>query len=179
MADSTASIDTATAGKPTTTDTAGKDGVQFEAITSQEELDRIIQTRLARERAKYADCDALKAKSAKWDEAEEADKTELQKAVERAEKAEADLSASQVSAQRLEAIAKYQIPEEYQVLITATDPEGIEAKAAKLGELAKPKGPIMPTQERQPTAIPGGETDWIRAGFRGRATLANASNRTS
>ena len=47
MADSTASIDTATAGETNTaTDVAGKDGVQFEAITSQEELDRIITNRL-------------------------------------------------------------------------------------------------------------------------------------
>ena len=164
MADSTASIDTATAGETNTTDAAGKDGVQFEAITSQEELDRIITNRLSRERAKYSDYDDLKAKSQKWDEVEEANKTELQKALDRAAQAEAALAQAQLSASRAEAIAKYQIPEEYQELITATDVEGIEAQAVKLGELAKPKGPIIPTQGKQPSTPPG-EPDWIRAGF--------------
>lgn len=39
-----------------------------------------IQDRLTRERGKYADYETLKVKAAKFDEAEEAGKTELQKA---------------------------------------------------------------------------------------------------
>ena len=49
---------------------------EFEPITSQEQLDGILKGRLAREReqaaAKYADYDELKAKAAKFDEAEAA-----------------------------------------------------------------------------------------------------------
>lgn len=61
---------------------------EFRAITSQEQLDRIIGERLARERGKYAGYDDLKAKAAKFDEIENQNKTELQKALERAEAAE-------------------------------------------------------------------------------------------
>ncbi len=62
--------------------------VEFEPITSQDQLDKIIGDRLARQRSKFADYDELKAKAAKFDEAEEASKSELEKALARAEKAE-------------------------------------------------------------------------------------------
>jgi len=68
----------------------GNDGGQnqFQAITSQADLDRIIGERVARERGKYADYDDLKAKATKFDEVTEANKTELQKERERADAAE-------------------------------------------------------------------------------------------
>ena len=47
---------------------------------TQAEMNAIIQDRLTRERGKYADYETLKAKAAKFDAAEEAGKTELQKA---------------------------------------------------------------------------------------------------
>ena len=68
-------------------------GAPAERTFTQAEMDAIIGERLARDRAKYADYDELKAKAAKYDEAEEASKSELQKAVERAEKAEGMLKA--------------------------------------------------------------------------------------
>lgn len=46
---------------------------------TQADLDRIIADRLARDRAKHADYDELKAKAAKLDEIEEAQKSELEK----------------------------------------------------------------------------------------------------
>lgn len=52
---------------------------------TQAEMNAIIQDRLTRERGKYADYEALKAKAAKFDAAEEAGKTELQKANEKAD----------------------------------------------------------------------------------------------
>lgn len=53
-----------------------------ERTFTQSELNAIIGDRLAQERKKYADYDELKGKAAKFDEAEEASKTELQKAKE-------------------------------------------------------------------------------------------------
>lgn len=57
---------------------------------TQEELDRVVGERLAREREKYADYDELKQAKARLDEIEAANKSELEKAVQRAEQAEAD-----------------------------------------------------------------------------------------
>lgn len=55
---------------------------------SQADLDRMIADRVSRERAKYGDYQALKAKAAKFDEAEQQAMTDMQKAVARAEAAE-------------------------------------------------------------------------------------------
>lgn len=55
-----------------------------ERTFTQSEMNAILADRLARERGKYADYDALKAKAEQFDKAEEAGKTELQKANERA-----------------------------------------------------------------------------------------------
>lgn len=55
---------------------------------TQADLDRIIADRVSRERAKYGDYADLKAKAAEHDKAQEAAKSDLQKAVERAEAAE-------------------------------------------------------------------------------------------
>lgn len=51
---------------------------------TQEEVNKMIGERLSREREKYANYDELKAKAEKYDEVQEASKTELQKAEERA-----------------------------------------------------------------------------------------------
>ena len=51
---------------------------------TQAEMDAIIGERLSRERAKFADYDDLKAKASKFDATEEASKSELQKATEKA-----------------------------------------------------------------------------------------------
>ncbi len=64
-----------------------------EKTFTQSELDQIIGERLKREREKFTDYEALKEKAAKFDQIEEDAKTELQKATERAEKLEAELSA--------------------------------------------------------------------------------------
>lgn len=61
---------------------------------TQEEVNGIVNDRLARERKKYegVDLDSLKAKAQKYDELEEANKSELEKANERANTLEAELN---------------------------------------------------------------------------------------
>lgn len=72
--------------------TNGTEGAAEKTFT-QAELDQIVQSRLSREREKYADYDSIKEKAARLDQIEEDAKTELQKATERAEKLQAELSA--------------------------------------------------------------------------------------
>lgn len=63
-----------------------------ERTFSQAEVDAIVGDRLKRERMKYADYDSLKEKATKLDEIEEANKSELQKATERAEALQMELN---------------------------------------------------------------------------------------
>ena len=64
-----------------------------EKTFTQDEVNAIIAERLKRDRGERADYDELKAKAAKLDEIEEANKTELQKANERAESLQKELNA--------------------------------------------------------------------------------------
>lgn len=68
-----------------------KDAV--EKTFTQAELNQIVQERLQREREKYADYESVKEKANRLDQIEEDAKSELQKAQERAEKLQAELSA--------------------------------------------------------------------------------------
>ncbi|WIB25421.1 hypothetical protein [Curtobacterium sp. MCSS17_015] len=64
--------------------TGGDGGGQYTPPATQEDLNRIIESRLAREREKFKDYDDLKAAKGKYDEHLESQKTEQQKAVEAA-----------------------------------------------------------------------------------------------
>lgn len=64
---------------------------QGEKTFTQSELNAIIADRLSKVTAKYADYDDLKAKASKYDEAEEASKSELQKVTESRDALQAEL----------------------------------------------------------------------------------------
>ena len=107
---------------------------------TQEELDNIITERLGRERQKYADYDSLKQKAAEYDKQQEANKTELQKATERAEKAEkmiADMEkANSIRDIRSKISKETGVPEE---LLTADTEEDCKKLAEAINAYATPK----------------------------------------
>ena len=71
---------------------------------TQEEVDALIKKRLARAKSDVpADYEELKSKAQKFDELEEANKTELQKATEQLEKLKSDI-AKRDEADKLRAI---------------------------------------------------------------------------
>ena len=82
-----------------------EDGQEGKTFT-QAEVDRLIGERLSRERGKYADYADLKAKAEKYDEAQEAAKSELEKARDAAGKAQAELDALKAEAQRRDLVDK-------------------------------------------------------------------------
>jgi hypothetical protein len=69
-------------------------------MVPQDQVDRIVQERLSRERQKFADYDDLKAKATQFDELDAASKSDLDKAIARAEAAEA--SVAEVTTQAIE-----------------------------------------------------------------------------
>jgi hypothetical protein len=78
-------------------ETAAADGGNsgFTPPATQDEFNALVAERVKRERAKYADYSDLKTKAAQFDEFAESQKTEIQKANERAEAAERALNESQ------------------------------------------------------------------------------------
>lgn len=121
---------------------------EFKAITTQDELNKVIGERLERERtkvteeitAKFPDYEAIKTKAGKFDLQESANKTEIQqltdritafedqakKATERADKADAAALRSRIQ-------AKHQISDaDAELFLTAADEAGLTAQAAGL-----------------------------------------------
>jgi hypothetical protein len=70
----------------------------FKPVTSQQQFDRMVQERIARERAKYADYEELKKAAARLAEIEEANASELEKAQKAAAEAQALLEKTQAEA---------------------------------------------------------------------------------
>lgn len=118
---------------------------------TQDEMNKFISERVQRERAKYADYEALKEKAAKYDQNEEASKTELQKATEKAKKLEDELNslkkAKEVESVRSTVAEKIGVPAS---LLHGTTEEECTEQAKAILAFAKSTG--------YPEVKDGGET---------------------
>ena len=114
-------------------DEASADG-GFEAITSQEQLDKILSKRLERERAKYSDYEELKQKAA-----EAADsRSEVEKLHDRVKELEQERHQSAVEAAKAKAASEYGVPSD---LLVGDDTDAIEAHAKRLAEYVAAQAP--------------------------------------
>lgn len=139
--------DDTTAAAGELTDNAATEDV-FAAPASQEELDRIIQARLDRERKKFADYDELKKAADRLSQLEEANKTEAQKTADRLAAAEKRAAELEVKALRAEVAAAKGVPAN---LLTGSSQEELEAAADALIAFRggqKPAGPSSSSLNR-------------------------------
>ena len=110
---------------------------------TQEEVNGIVNERLARERKKYEgiDLEALKSKAAQFDKIEEANKTELEKANERANALQAKLDSIQKEKELAE--MREQVAKEIGVpanLLNGNSEEECKAQAEAIKAYANPSG---------------------------------------
>ena len=102
-----------------------------EKTFTQDEVNRIVTSRLS----KYSDYDELKAKAEKFDEAEEANKSELEKALEKANKLQTELDdlhkRDEIRAVRDEVSQTTGVPAS---LLTGKTKEECEAQAKAIAE---------------------------------------------
>lgn len=126
----------------------GDEYKEAEAFT-QEDVDRAVEKRLARERQKYADYDDLKSKVTDLNsklEAAATEKTEL----------ETKLSASELANDRIKILNKYKVPESLQEFVNGKTVDDMTKQAEKLAENIKGgKVPITKT----PKSEKGDKTD--------------------
>lgn len=119
-----------------------------EKTFTQAELDTIVADRLARERAKYPDYESIKAKAAKFDAAEEAGKSELQKAKERAEALQTELDGlkkvNQLRELRASVAKEKGVPE---ALLTGETEEACKAQADAILAFAKGGNAYPPVRD--------------------------------
>ncbi|MDD7384749.1 MAG: DUF4355 domain-containing protein [Actinomycetaceae bacterium] len=142
----------------------------FEPITSQEQLDRLIQSRLSREKAKYADYADLKAKATKWDEIEQANKTELQKAQDALKVEREARTSAEVSLLRYQVAAEQGLDAKAAAFLQGSTREEMEASASQLSELmggsrqTNTPNPLAGREEKPES----GSGDWLRDSFNRR-----------
>lgn len=105
---------------------------------TQEQVNAIVADRLAREREKYKDYNDLKSKAAEYDKVQEASKSELQKAQDRAAALEKELSGlkeqEKVRQIRAQVAEKTGVPSE---LLTGSDEDSCKAQAEAILKFAK------------------------------------------
>lgn len=112
-----------------------------EKTFTQAEVDAIVGDRLKRERGKWSDYDALKEKASKYDQMEEANKSELQKAIEARDALQSELD-SMKAANALREVRET-VANETGVpasLLTATTEEDCREQAKNILAYANPKG---------------------------------------
>ena len=108
-----------------TTSTAG-DEPKTITMTSQQLADRLA-------RAKPTDYDDLRAKAARLDEIEQANKSEIEKAAEKAASAERERDQAKAEALRLRIAAKHSISDEdADLFLTGTDEATLTKQAERL-----------------------------------------------
>lgn len=121
-----------------------------ERTFSQADVDSIVKERLKREREKFSDYDALKKKADAFDAAEEASKSELQKAVERADALQQKLDAIEAAAQRQALVASVAkdsgVDAELLAAMSGTTEDEIKAQA----DLLKAKFAAVPGYKSDP-----------------------------
>ena len=123
---------------------------------TQDEVNAIVGKRLAEEKSKFADYEEIKAKAAKFDEAEEANKSELQKAVERANNLEAELAglkkSEEVRQTREKIATETGIPAH---LLTGDTEEACKAQAEAIKAYATPTYPKVKDSGEVPKTTSG------------------------
>lgn len=126
----------AAAGQNESNDDGGNSG--FTPPATQDELNKILDDRLKRERAKYADYKDLQAKAAKFDELDQASKSEQERLTERLTAAETRAAELEQRSIRLEVASENGLtPAQAKRLVGATREE-LEADAKELLATFKP-----------------------------------------
>lgn len=104
-------------------------GKEFTAITSQADFDAAIQARIARERAKFADYDDVKAKADRLVEIENAQKTEAQKQADKLDEIQRENAELKSGKLRAEVAAAKGVPA---ALLSGSTQAELEAAAEAL-----------------------------------------------
>lgn len=151
-------------GTEPVTPTEGQESKQFTPITSQEDLNKVLNERLQRERAKYADYKDLQEKASRLDSIEGAQKTEAQKSADRIAALEQQLATSTHEALRAKVQARHGIADEdADLFLTGTDEATLTRQAERLAgrsEENERKNNHSPREGNKPKTPQGGKSPW-------------------
>jgi hypothetical protein len=142
---------------------------EFKAITSQDDLNRVIDDRLKRERAKYADYKDLKTKATEYDKLQAATQTEAEKAAARVAELEKQLQNTQAETTRLRVATEHGITDadDIRLFLTGTDEETLTEQAKRLADRTADRKRSGNHAPREGATPPSGEGSDERRFVRG------------
>ena len=150
---------TATAGEQN--EQGQEQSKEFAAITSQADFDTAIQARLARERAKFADYDDVKAAAGRLTEIENANKTESERQLERTAELERENAELKSAKTRSDVAASKGVPAE---LLSGSTQEELEASADLLNKFKGEKQAtrlLIPNEGNSPSRQINDEQEFV------------------
>lgn len=149
---------------------------EFQAITSQDELNRVIGERVKRATSKFADYKDLQAKAAKLDEIENANRSEADKAQARIAELEGQLASVQAESLRLRVATEHGITDadDIALFLTGTDEETLTKQAERLAsrseEAGKPRAPKPDPNQGRSSSGTASTADQFAAAIGGQFT---------
>lgn len=147
-----------------------------EASFTQADVDKAVRERLAREKAKYADHEDLKAKAAELDQIKAAQKTAEERAAEALAQAQRAAAAAAAEVLRYRAAAENGITSPDDIdLIGSGEQDVVEARAKRVGALLAAERELAAIKEQQAQRVP--ETGRPRPVLRPGATPVDESAR--
>lgn len=174
MSDAAPGTDTSNTDGNQTSEPTSTAGDEFKPITSQDDLNKVLNERLTRERAKFADYKDVKTKAAEYDKLAEANKSEIDKAMDRVTKAEAEVASvpnKVADALRAHLVTLHEIDaDDAELFLTANDPELLLKQVSRLtGRESdrKAKNNHVPNEGKNPSSAGSGEVEVTRALFGG------------
>ncbi|MCW2785239.1 MAG: hypothetical protein JWP74_1756 [Marmoricola sp.] len=143
---------------------------EFKAITSQDDLNKVINERLTRERAKFADYKDLKTKAGEFDKLQQANQTEAEKAQARIAELESEMNAVKGESTRLRIAGEHGITDadDIRLFLTGTDEETLTEQAKRLAERTadrKKNGNHVPREGSSPASKESEGLETVRALF--------------
>ncbi len=145
---------------------------EFKPITTQDDLNKVIADRVARERAKYADYKDVKAKATRLDEIEQANQTEAEKTAKRIADLETELNNTRRDSMRLTIASAHGITDadDIELFLTGTDEETLSRQAKRLADREadrKKSGNHVPREGATTTPSDSSELQTVRGLFGG------------
>lgn len=128
-----------------------------------------LEERLERERAKFSDYEDLKAKAQKFEELQEADKSELQKAQDQIASIEQERDNALRDALRFKVASKYGVgDEDADLFLTGSDEDTLVKQAERLSQrndMQLKQGNHVPDEGKPLTAQEGSDVAFARSFF--------------
>lgn len=130
-----------------------KDGDNYvpvdDKLLGQEDVDKVVESRLERERKKFADYDTLKETAGKVDTIKSEYETKLKEKDTKLSEAEKSVGAAKLETVKVKTMHEFKLSDDLSEFINGTDEDTIRSQAEKLSK-GIPGGSVVIDKEKKP-----------------------------